>query len=442
MNEVPAPAHPSPPWSGRLRDLLRGGLSHQILSLYVLQGVNYLIPLITIPYLARVLQPDRFGTVAFGQGFIAYLVLLVSFGFNWSGTRQISIHRDSPAAVSRIASTIWAAKTILALAGLAVLLLAAGAVAKIGAILPLALILFGAVIGEVLMPVWLFQGMERMAALTTISMAVRILSTVGIFALVRRPDDYHAYAALLAADALVAGSLGMMAGLRRFRIRLVVPRWIDVGRQYREGWALFLTCGASSLYTVGNSFILGLVTDHVTVGYFNAAERLVRAANQILVPIEQAVFPVVNKLARESRTKALRFVRRLLPVVAGIGLFVSLGLALGAPLIVRVVLGSGFGPSAGVLRVLAPVVLNLSLTTVWSTLLMIAFRRDWAILSIIAVAGVQNLLVGVFLAQWFGAVGMAAAYLGAETLVNVATFIYTLRQGINPLRIPPSPPTR
>jgi len=128
--------------------------------------------------------------------------------------------------------------------------------------------------------------------------------------------------------------------------------------------------------------------------------------------------------------------------VAGIGLFVSLGLALGAPLIVRVVLGSGFGPSAGVLRVLAPVVLNLSLTTVWSTLLMIAFRRDWAILSIIAVAGVQNLLVGVFLAQWFGAVGMAAAYLGAETLVNVATFIYTLRQGINPLRIPPSPPTR
>jgi len=437
MTESKSLSHLAHSFGSRVLSLAHSGLGRNIIFLYLLQGLNYLLPFVAIPYLARVLQPEHFGMVAVGQGFVAYLVLLVSFGFNWSGTRQIAVNRSSPDQLNQIASSIWAAKALIAVVGLLLLFLLAAITPKVGAVLPLVLVLFGLVVGEVMTPVWLFQGMERMATLAGISIGVRILSTAGVILLVHRPDDYLIYAALLATDALITGSLGMIAALRLFQIHLVPPSLCDIWSQFRGGWALFLTCGASSLYTTGNSFILGLVTNHVTVGYFNAAERLVRAANQALAPIEQAVFPVVNHLAGESRESALRFTRRLLPLLAGLGLLVSIGLMAGAPVIVRVVFGPAFGPSSNVLRVLAPVVLNLSLTTVWSTLLMIAFRRDWAILSIIAVAGCLNLILGIILAGSYGAVGMAAAYLTAEVLVNVATFSYTWRHRINPLRTLP-----
>src|SRR5678809_1376177 len=96
-------------WSLALR-LSRHPVAQNTLVLYAVQITGYLIPLITLPYLARILAPDKFGVVAFAQNVVWYFVILTDYGFNVTATREIAIHREDSERVSRIFSTVLTAK--------------------------------------------------------------------------------------------------------------------------------------------------------------------------------------------------------------------------------------------------------------------------------------------------------------------------------------------
>ena len=178
-----------------------------------------------------------------------------------------------------------------------------------------------------------------------------------------------------------------------------------------------------------------LVADFSTVGYYVAAERLVRAAIDALGPISQAFFPRVAHLAHVSKDLALREGRRILAILAPLGTVIFAVTVALAPEIVRIVFGLNFTPTISVLRILAFCIPNIALATVWSTLMMMSFKRDYAVMKILFVAGILNIGVAVLVAPRWGAAGMAIGVVAAETFVNAASFIYTLKHGLNPVRL-------
>jgi len=150
--------------NGRIRALVstpaRKRLLENFLSLSVLQGVNYILPLITVPYLVRVLGPEKFGLLAFIRAFVQYFAILTAYGFGFSATRKISICREDKERVSEIFSSVILIKSGFMLISFFVLTALVFAIPKFNTERMVYLFAFGMVVGNVLFPVWFFQGME------------------------------------------------------------------------------------------------------------------------------------------------------------------------------------------------------------------------------------------------------------------------------------------
>jgi PST family polysaccharide transporter len=400
-------------------------------SLYLIQFANYIVPLIMVPYLVRVLGPAGYGAVAFAQGFVNYLVLFVEYGFDWSATRKISVHRENRKVVNEAALHVWAGKGLLALLGFAVLLGLIALVPQLGQVKWLLLALYGLVLGNVLFPTWLFQGMERMVAISVIDLGMKLGILAGVFVLVKLPEDVLLYAGLLGGGSLLAGLTGAVAAFRTFGLQLTGISANAVWEVLREGWTLFLSKGSVSLYTAGNAFILGMLTNHTVVGYYSAAEKIVKSVLGILGPISQAAYPRLSRLAAESKEVALLWGRRMLLLMGGVGCVLSALLIVSAPVIVEVLLGSQYMPSVAVVRILAPIIFLIALSNVLGIQIMLPFGKDRVFTLIIFTAGALNVGGATVLAPAWQAAGMAVAVLSSELFVTVAMLVYLHVRGVS-----------
>ncbi|MGI9533711.1 MAG: flippase [Thermodesulfobacteriota bacterium] len=403
---------------------VKSTIGKNILSLYVLQISYYILPLITIPYLVRVLGPEKFGLVSFGQSLIAFFVLFVSYGFDLTATRSISVNRDDKEAVNRITSSVWAVKVLLSVTGILILLLLSQFIQKINEILFLLIILYGIVIGQVLFPRWLFQGKEKMGAISIINITVRGISTAGIFLLIRDPKDFLLYAGILSFQGVGTGILGTWYVLKKFGVSLVMPSWINIKDAFIEGGTLFVSNLSMALYNTGNSFILGLLTNYTYVGYYSAAEKMVMALVGLFRPISSAFFPRFSKIASTSKSEVLLWGYRLMYIMGGLGLLTSVFIFLAAPIIVKLVLGEGYEPSIMVLRVLSAIPLLLSVSDVFSIQLMLPFGKDKVYSLIRVIAGPLHIVLAILIVPKLFAAGMSLTFVITEIFIVSSTFLY------------------
>ena len=133
-----------------------------IASLTGLQFASYILPLITLPYLTYVLGPDKFGLTQYAISLITYFQMFTDYGFNLSATRELAIVREDKKKVSEIFNTVMFIKIILTVLSFLIILAIVSLVPKFNNDADVYLLTFGIVIGYVLFPTWLFQGMEYM----------------------------------------------------------------------------------------------------------------------------------------------------------------------------------------------------------------------------------------------------------------------------------------
>ena len=144
-----------------LQDKEKKVLANNYLSLLVLQAANYLLPLLILPFLVRVLGTDKFGLVMFAQSLAVFLTVFVDFGFNLSGTREISLARDDKNKLSEIFNAIMIVKLLLIVVAFGILCIIVNVFTRFSIDKNVYLLSFGIVIGQALFPVWFFQGIEN-----------------------------------------------------------------------------------------------------------------------------------------------------------------------------------------------------------------------------------------------------------------------------------------
>lgn len=394
-------------------------LKKNIGALFVLQGANYLLPLVTLPYLVRVLGAETFGRIAFAQALIAYFVFLTEYGFNLSATRAVAQTRQDPEALSRLASAVMIIKSAIMLAGFMLLIAIVFSIPEWRADWPLFAWTYLAVVGSVSFPLWLFQGLERMLHITLHTLLARLVIVVATFGLVRETADYHLAAALQAGAMVLAGLIAHVHLPRIVSIKWTWPGGNEIRRMTREGSHVFVASFAGNVANSSNVFFLGLVAAPAVVGYFAAAEKLIRALQGLIYPVSQAVYPHVARVLERSYDDAIALVSRLARTFSVGAASVSLLVFVFANQITGVMYGDGFRETADIMRLMSSVPLLVALNNIFGAQTLAQFGFGKLLVGSTVLPTIIHVVSLYFVAVRFGASGVAWLVVFTEFLILI-----------------------
>lgn len=399
-------------------------LAKNIFSLTILQVANYILPLLTIPYLVRVLGPEYFGLLAFATSTITYFVLITNYGFNLSATRQISIHRNDRDKVAEIFSAVMTIKTGLMVVSFVLMALLVFSFEKFSRHWEVYFITFGVVIGQVLFPVWLFQGMEQMKYITYLNIGAKTFFTGCIFIFVQGEADYLLVPLLTTMGFVFASFYSLYLVRNELNVNFSWQPAAAIKLQLEEGFHVFFSSMVISLYTISTTFLLGLFTNNVAVGYFAAADKIVQAVRGLYAPISEGIYPLIGKKIHEDKQAGLKFIENITWIVSA-GMFViSALLFLLAGPIVDLIFGANFQQSVLLLQVMAFLPLIISLSNIYGiqTILNLGFKKEFSY--ILIAAAILGVGLTFTLVPVYEALGTAITILITESFVAAVMYLF------------------
>jgi PST family polysaccharide transporter len=394
-----------------------------IFSLSLLQVANYVLPLLTVPYLVRVLGPEKYGLISFAQAFIQYFILLTDYGFNLSATRKISIYRDDKEKISEIFSAVFFIKVCLLIISFLIIVFTVLFFKKFRLDFIIYFYTFGMVIGSVLFPIWFFQGMEEMSYITYLNITWKTIFTVSIFIFVKNESDYLNVPLLNSLGYIGIGLFSLYFIKRKFKVKYIRVKFETIKNELVDGYYIFISSLATSLYTVSNSFILGLITNNTIVGYYSAGEKIIRAVKGLNNPISQAIYPYINKLSNTNKSLSIKFIKKVIKYVGLGSLLISICIFILAKPLVFILLGHQYVESIPVIRILAFLPFLTALSNIFGIQVMLNYGMEKEFSKIIVSASVINILLAILLAYFYKHIGISFSTLITEIYVTVIMYL-------------------
>ncbi|RAP48983.1 MAG: transporter [Methanosphaera sp. rholeuAM74] len=417
-----------------IKGIMRNGEYKTILenmaSLTGLQFASYILPLITLPYLTWILGPERFGLTQYAISLITYFQFFTDYGFNLSATRQLAIVKDDENKVSSIFNSVMTIKVLLCLVSLLILMVIVTFIPKFSQDYMVYILTFGMVIGYMMFPTWLFQGLEYMKYTSILNIIGKVVFTVLIFVFIHTSSDYILVPIINSLGQIIVGVLGLYVALTRFKIKLKLPSRDDIRYQLKDGWHVFISTIAINMYTTTNTFLLGLLTNNTLVGYYSIAEKIILAVNGLLNPISQALYPFISRSVNNDKKTSITFIRKITKIMAVLGLIMSVGLFVFAKPIILILFGESYARSVLVLQVLSAIPFMVSLSTVFGIETMLTFNYKRAFTTIVMLGGILDIVLGSILIILLNEVGISLSFVITETFITVAMFLFLQRKGI------------
>lgn len=396
--------------------------------LFLLQNVNYIIPLLLLPYLTRTLGADNFGKITFAQAFVTYFILLTDFGFNTSSTQEIVRVRDDKAALSKVFWSTTITKLLFAIISFIAFVILLISIPKLQQMNLLLIIAFTGVISSVLFPVWLFQGLEKMSYITWFNALPKILVLVCTILFVKLKSDYVLALLIQTAGTLLSAIACTVLIFSQKVVKFYSPRFADIQSTIVEGWHIFASSVATNLYTTTNIVVLGFLSSDAAVGIFSASEKIIRAIISLFSSVSQVTFPRINTYYHESKDRALLFGGKVLRYVAIATFAIGILLFLFAPLIVKVLFGiSQFAETIVILRISSFTPFFAICNGILAINLLITFGLKRYLVKIVGVGGLFSLLLVVPVVLFYQARGVAVVATLTEILITIL-LIYVFRK--------------
>jgi polysaccharide transporter, PST family len=279
----------------KTKKLFDNSLFSNVFYLTILQGVNYLLPLLALPFLFIKLGPENYGLVAFAYSVSLFLNILVDFGFDLYSTREISINRTNKIKTDNIFSVTMVSKLILLFIAFLILVALTFLVEKFKINSYVYYLMFFIVIGNYLSPIWFFQGIEKMKYVTLVNSLSKFLSFLPMFIFIKSSKDLFYAPLFYGIGFFFSGLLSLWLAFSIFKVKFKVPSFYEIKHSLTESSHFFLSRATVSFYTTCNTIVIGLISSDLLTGYYNIAEKIYQAFASLINPLTQGLYPYIAK---------------------------------------------------------------------------------------------------------------------------------------------------
>ncbi len=401
-------------------------------ALSVIQAANFFIPFITLPIIVRIIGPDKFGVLNFLLAVVTYFILLINYGFDYTATRTIAQNRDNQAIVNKTFSKVLFVKIVLFLVSVVLFALMVVFVPQLRREWLVSVVCFTGCISNVLMPNWLFQGMEQLQKASVFNLLAKLLFSVVMVLMIRHKQDYWLYALLTSLSQIAVGIALFIYGKRKFTIQMEPVSWKEIRYSLYEDRMVFLSTLMINLYTTSNIVILGFLKPDSEVGIFTAASRIIGVILTLtLMPLSQTLFPHIGKSFAQNREEGINEVKKVFPVVTLLSLFISVVLFITAPLAIHILFGHQFDQAVSVLRILCLNPIFVSISNLLGTQTLLNLKNDKAFLIITAIGSLACVMLNLALIPGYSYYGTAIAWVLTEGLIALGMGLMLYRAGIS-----------
>jgi PST family polysaccharide transporter len=412
----------------KLNLLDKKSLIESFFSLSMLNGLNILLPFVTLPYIWRVVGVEKYGVYVFILLLVQYCVIISAYGFNFSATKQVSQNRDDIKKLSEIFCSVIASRLLLAFCSLFILFATSFLYVKSRDEFLMLAWGVGIVFGDILVPVWLFQGVEKMRYLTVVNIISKGLFTVLIFVFIQQSSDYKYIILLNAFGYLTAGIISTVLVKRQFGISFFVPKRAEIKFQLREGAALFGASASIELYRNANIFLLRFFVSDAAVGLYAAAEKIIKGLQSVVAPVAQALFPHFSlKFGKRTLAENVGTIKRVALRIGGALLLLSVFTFCTAGLLSEILCGKEYSDNVILVKIMSPVIFFGGLNYILGYLGLVNMNRQKVFFKYVLTGGLVSILFVLVATYFLGNVAAAIALTLSEVVLLVMCVLYFLK---------------
>ncbi len=385
-----------------------------------MQIFNILIPLITYPYLIKVLGKEVYGLVVFVQAIVAYLVIIVGFGFNISATRQVSIHRDNKEKLDEIVSSVLIIKGYLFLICCIIIGFLIVFIPKAYGYEALFLLSMWACLHDLVFPIWYFSGVEQMKYITYITLLSRLVFLGLIFVFIHSSADYLYVPIIYGIGAFAAGSVALIMIFGNHKIKFKWQPIQNLKYYFKDSIPIFICNVSTVLYVSTNKVIVGTFLGMTEVAYYDLAEKITSILKIPLNTLSQSLFPKISK------DKNINFVKKVFWISLLFNILLYILTLLFSQYVILILGGQQMLPAKLIVNILALTVPIVSISGILGVQLLIPFGYNIDVTRVVVISGMFYLLLILFLLflGFFSIINISIIAVLTEVFVSIYMFYY------------------
>ncbi len=402
-----------------LRNKEGKNIAHNFAYLTILQVVGYVFPLITIPYLARVIGVDGFGKIAFAASIMVWIQTVVDWGFNYTATRDVAKSRDNREKVSVIFSNVLWARCLLMLISLILLVVLILFIPKFQENSAVILVTFLMVPGLVMFPEWFFQAIEKMKYITILNILEKSIFTILVLLLVNNREDYILQPLFVSIGYVCSGVIAFYIIVHKWKVRIIRPQLGGVINTIKDSTNVFVNNLAPNLFNSFSVILLGFWGGPSSNGKLEAGTKFVQISMKFVEVISRTFFPFLSR-----KINSHSFYAKISLIASS---FLTIFLFCFAPFLILTFYTEEFKDAIVVLQINSVSLIFVTLSQVYGINYMIVCGYEKSLRNITMCLSFVGFLMSFPLIYYFDYIGAVLTITLTRFLIGITVMVKALR---------------